>query len=268
MNSLGFTPNFNPNFTALRRAQYDCKNANGETKPITIYELEPRDLPYLNRYADTFEMSDSCAAKEDAKTKKEIMDYAFEDAIAICEQKKEGTPDFDKTHVFLAFDGDKSCGIMTSGIPKRNPDFDDNVHYSSRKGSKLNETELDWLATWSSKGGEDLFGTGKALCRELFVTSERDNFDDVFVESEIPENKSNVHQVYNQKWGFKYFGKRRKIGDSFFIPVIKRDPALLNDTIIPLQISRQDKLAVMEDMEKKQPRKELDNVSVNLDALA
>ena len=259
--------NYSPNFTALRRAQYDCKNANGETKPITIYELEAKDLPYVSKFIDKFEMSDECAAKEDAETKKEIMELAFKDAVGVCEKKLEGNKDFDKTRMFMAFDGNKSCGFMMCNEPKRNAAVDDKVHYSSRQKGKPDETELDWLATWSSKGGDNMKGIGKVLLNELFMASEEGNFKDIFLQSEIPDNKSNAHAVYNH-FGFKYYGPRRTMGENFFFMPILDKKAVLGDVVIPMHIDRKEKLLSMAKITNDMNRSNLDNVSVNLDTLA
>ena len=258
---------FAPNFTAIKRAQYDCKNANGEKKPITIYELEAKDLPYVSKFMDNFQMSDECAGKEDAKTKKEIMELAFKDAVEVCQRKKDNDSDFNKTRMFMAFDGNKSCGFMMCNEPKRNAEVDDKVHYSSRQKGKIDETELDWLATWSSKGGDTMKGIGKVLLNELFMASEEDNFKDIFLQSEIPDNKSNAHAVYNHL-GFKYYGPRRTMGQNFFYMPILDKTAVLNDEVIPMHIDRKDKLQSMAKITNDMNRSNLDKASVNLDTLA
>ena len=91
-------------------------------------------------------------------------------------------------------------------MPKTSPNYD-GIVYSSRHNLAKNETELDWLVTWSPKGNERLKGIGKALIGEYFRTVKKDKFRDVFVRAEVPE-KSFAKSFY-EKLGFEQIGNKR-----------------------------------------------------------
>ena len=265
MNSVCFTPRFNPNFTALRRAQYDCKNANGDIKPITIYEMEPRDIEYLGKFMDKLEMSDECKNSKDYDSRMEVTSGGVLDMYRTCIEKKEGNPAFDKTRMFMAFDGNKSCGFIMGNIPKKNEKVDNNIHYSARKESTPTETELDWFATWNEKGGEKLRGVGSALSTEFLISTEKDNFDNIFVQSEVESKGSPAFGVYGN-FGFKELGKMTTERELFFYKPLLEDSNELDSKVIPMLLSKENKQKRISITENR--RTELDGASVNLDSLA
>ena len=166
----------------------------------------------------------------------------------------------------MAYDGDKSCGFIIGNLPKKN-DFDGDIHYSTRQESNLKETELDWLSSWTSKGGVDLKGVGKALCAELFVSTEKDGFDDVFVQSANPD-VSFANKAY-KSYGFNDIveGQRKSMGEIFYNKPLLAGSYSLDYEIVPMLISKKIKQEKIDEMSSKLNRVALDDKSVRLDEL-
>ena len=262
-----FVSNFNysPNFTALRRATYNCKTTNNETKPITIYELEARDAEYIKKLMNSLEMSDECKQNRDYKSKIEVTGGGLGDIYETCLRKRAKDIDFSKTRMFMAFDGKNTCGFIMGNIPKMNKETGEGIQYSVRKECNPTETELDWFATWTEAGAEKIKGVGSALSTEFFISTKNDGFKDIFVQSEIGEN-SDAQGVYGT-FGFKPVGDKITEGELLYNePKLNENRNELGAYVTPMLLTEDDRNKRIED--KAKTRTELDNVSVNLDTLA
>lgn len=181
---LNISPSFNgyqqnninnrPAFKAIPRADY---TALGTKARITIYELEKKDVPLLENFREFIEKFYEKFGIQD-ESRQVISDEAFRAGINILENGKKME---DKAKVLLSVSDEGPCGIAIGSALKK--DKNGVTWYSSRKNSATDETELDFLTTWSKK----YKGIGKMLLNEYLVDVKKDGFKSVYLRSELPE---------------------------------------------------------------------------------
>lgn len=147
-------------------------------KKVRIYEVTQEDLPFLEHLSSQMEKyMDTCGIEErNVNNKKMIM----ETTINVMKEKLKLFPKETKTHFYLAESDGKICGALAGGLPKKAPNG--TRLYSARKDANINETELNWFATWPQGGG-----VGKAMLAEFMNTMGKDGFKRLFIQSEIPK---------------------------------------------------------------------------------
>lgn len=247
----------NINFGAKLLSQWRCNNVSSKTKNISIIALEKNDLEFAEKFSKHLE-----GLKNDNKVVKEIMDSSSKTILEIL---KNNTPHSERIKIYIATYDEMPCGIFVANMPK-NSTTNDTVVYSSRHNSAKNETEMDWLVTWSPKGNEKLKGVGKALIGEYFRTVKKDKFRDVFVRAEVPE-KSYAKSFY-EKLGFEQIGnKRLKLFNKNSAQSIINDHTEANDETIPMLITRSKINQVAEELAQKMNRKEFKGDSVKAEEL-
>ena len=257
--------NFAPNFTALRRASYNCAKENGDQKAVTVYEIEAKDAEYIKKLMGSLDMSDECKQNRDYESKKEVTEGGLGDMYETCLKKGTKDIDFSKTRMFMAFDGKNTCGFIMGSIPKKHKESDEDIRYSVRKECSPDETELDWFATWTEAGAEKIKGVGSALSTEFFISAKNDGFKDIFVQSEIGDN-SDAQGVYGT-FGFKQVGDQITEGELLYNePKFNENRNKLDALVTPMLLNedaRDQRIA-----KTVKTRTVLDNASVNLDTLA
>ena len=222
-----FINNRNISFKAIRTAEYnvyESKNSKEERKKLTIYELEPSDIPVLEglkRQAEKkqlFPESKIYNSRNDKNNHYEIILEGIKDTINSLKLKdkfKFKTPSVE----YLAVVNNNVCGLLTGNMPKL--DMKSNrIVYSNR--NKSNETEMDWLISWQPKCGGNITGIGTALLAEFFnYCNNLKGINTIYVRSEIPE-KSKCPDFY------KNFG---------FIPV-QEETIPCEDELRPVELTR------------------------------
>jgi hypothetical protein len=171
-----------------------------------------------------------------------------------------------KIKIYIATYNETPCGIFIANMPKISPNYDD-VVYSSRHNMAKNETELDWLVTWSPKANERLKGIGKALIGEYFRTVKKDKFRDVFVRSEVPENSFATY--FYESLGFeKTSSKRLKLSNKNSAQCVVTDYGSdSNDDTIPMIITRSKIQAKADELAKEMNRQVFKKNSIDAENL-
>ena len=247
----------NINFKAKLISQWSCNNAKNKTKNISIIAIEKSDLLFAENFVKYVE-----GLKNDNKTAKEIMDSASK---TITEILKNKILHLEKIKMFIATYDTIPCGILIANMPKASP-TNDGIVYSSRHNSAKNETEMDYLVTWSPKGNEKLKGIGKALIGEYFRTVKQDKFRDVYVRAEVPE-KSYAKSFY-ESFGFEQIrNKRLRLFNKNSAQSIINDFTPKDDETIPMLITRSKIKTTAEELATKMNRKEFKEMSVDANIL-
>lgn len=187
----------NISFTGIPTAKYPIiSRQTGEqtSKYIQIYEIEQRDEVFLKKMLQSAKkkrlISENIQKSIVYKDKKEYLSFCYsliEDSIntmlnlfKINQQSKITDPSIK----YLATVDNKPCGIIMGNIPKISQDYREIVF--SNRGIK-NETELDWLVTWTAKGQEGKIGVGRALIAEYLNACTRlKDTNSIYVRSTIP----------------------------------------------------------------------------------
>lgn len=243
----------NISFNARLLSQWRCSNLTSKAKNISIVALEKRDLAFAERFIKHVEN-----VQTDSKTAKEIMDSSSKTILEILQDNENYS---EKIKIYIATYDENPCGIFIANMPK-NSSYNDGVVYSSRHNPAKNETELDWLVTWSPKGNERLKGIGKALIGEYFRTVKKDKFRDVFVRAEVPE-KSYAKSFY-ERLGFEQTGNKRvRLLNKNAAQSIIKDHTESNDETIPMIITRRKIIEMADNLAQKMNRKEFKEDSVD-----
>ena len=221
--------NYNPSFNAKILSQWSCHTKKNKPRNISIVELEKSDLGFareLVQYVEKRRTYDFLEHEILSNTSKTVFEVLNSDL-----------PSLDKTKMYIAMHDNIACGILVANIPKKDPQ-NDTLVYSSRHNLGRDETEIDWLVTWSPRGKDKFNGIGKALVGEYFRTVKEDSFRDVFVRSEVPE-KSYAQSFY-ERLGFESLGKKRlKLSNKNSAKTIVKDfGSESNDETIPMIITR------------------------------
>ena len=241
------------NFQARLLSQWRCSNIANKAKNVSIIELEKRDLAFAKKFIKHVE-----TIQTDNKTAKEIIDSSSKTILEILQDDENYSK---KIKIYIATYDENPCGIFIANMPKNSP-YNDGLVYSSRHNPAKNETELDWLVTWSPKGNERLKGIGKALIGEYFRTVKKDKFRDIFVRAEVPE-KSYAKGFY-ERLGFEQIGKKRvKLLNKNSAQSIINDYTKVNDETIPMLVTRRKIKEVAEELATKMNRKEFKEESVD-----
>lgn len=208
-------------------SQWKCLDAQNKIKDISIVSLEKSDVLFAEKfvkYVEEMEHIDSAS--------KEVLNSSAKSMLEIL---KFPAQLLEKIKIFIATYDKKPYGICISNIPKFIKGKD-SLLYSSRHNPAKNETEIDWLVTWSDEQGK-IKGIGKALVGEYFRTVSDDGFRDVFVRSEIPE-KSYASSFY-EKLGFEFLTEKRlKLSNKNSAQYIINDYGNSSDYVIPMLISK------------------------------
>ena len=244
--NISFNPAISKNttsFKAIPLAKYGY--LNDKAKDVIVYQLEKKDIDYLKYISKNIEHFYKKHEIEDFSTK-QVVKEAFDAGAEILSEKiyKE-----DKAKVLLAFSDNEPSAILIGNTLK--VDKNGNFHYSSRKNHSMDETELDWLATWNKK----ILGEGKVIVCEYFHSLMQDGFKQCYVRSEVPE-KSFAMEFY-KKMGFKPLSKKqRKIqrkNDNNYVIGNFDAP---KDLIIPMKATTRDILRTLKIRCKELMRKE------------
>ena len=248
---------YSPNFGAKLISQWKCVNGSGNPRNVSIVSFESSDLGFIKSFRDNLNRFSSLSATQQA-----IID-ASTNTISAVLQNVNGA--FEKVRMFMAIHDGKPCGFLIANIPKRLAGTNAET-YSSRHNPAKNETEIDWLVTWSPNRNENIKGIGKAIVGEYFKTVCSDKFRDVFVRSEVPE-KSNALFFY-QSMGFERLGQKRiklltKNNGQCFADIFS-DP---EDDVIPMIITRSSLKKKVEELSKKMCRCEFVKNSIDLEKI-
>lgn len=248
----------NPAFGAKLLSQWRCNSSvDNSARNITIVKLENHEYPLAEKFVNTV----------DKTLEGSITNDIFIDALkAIKKLLESGEKVLKKTRVLLALYNDKLCGILVANIPKK--DKTGNLVYSSRHNCAKNETELDWLATWSPNKDEKIKGIGKAILGEYYKTLENDNFKDVYVRSELPENS--FAQYFYESMGFNIIAPRRQLwcAKNANKAMIKDEcEGLEYDKIIPMLAEKTNIKEIYDKISKSMCRQEFVDKSVNIKEL-
>lgn len=243
---------------------------------IHIYEIEGRDEVFLkkmlrsakNKKLISKNIQKTCVYKDN----KEYIRFCYSlinDSInamlnlfKITQQSKI----IDPSIKYLATIDNKPCGIIMGNIPKISQDYRE-VVFSNR--DKKNETELDWLVTWSTKGQEGKRGVGRALMAEyLNACTKLKDTDSIYVRSTIPMI-ANAVEFYKAN-GFKELVPRRipyqessrprNISDLISGKEFKDD----DYPVRPLELDMEDAKAVFQKTQEELKRDSLDKTSIDL----
>lgn len=248
----------NINFKAKLLSQWCCHNAKNKTKNISIVAIERNDLDFAEKFVKYIEKLNS-----DSQSTKEIMDSASKTIVEVLKNDTIIHPE--KIKMFIATYDSIPCGIFVANMPKISPNCD-HIVYSSRHNSAKNETEMDWLVTWSPKGNEKLKGIGKALIGEYFRTVKQDKFRDIYVRAEVPE-KSYAKSFY-ESFGFEQIrNKRLRLFNKNSAQSIINDFTQKDDETIPMIITRSRIKTMSKDLASKMNRKEFKEKSVDAEFL-
>lgn len=186
----------NPNFRAIPLAKY-CY-LNDKAKDVIVYKLEKKDIDYLKYLSNNIENFYKRHEIEDSSTK-QVVKEAFDAGVEILSETKYKE---EKADVLLALSDEEPSAILIGNTLKI--DKNGKFHYSSRKNHSMDETELDWLATWNKK----ILGEGKVIVCEFFHSLLKNGFKQCYVRSEIPE-KSFALEFY-KKMGFEPLSNRQR----------------------------------------------------------
>ena len=243
----------NISFNARLISQWRCSTLTSKARNISIIELEKRDVEFAKNFIQHVEN-----VQTDSKTAREIMNSSSKTILEILQDDDNYSK---KIKIYIATYNETPCGIFIANMPKISPNYDD-VVYSSRHNMAKNETELDWLVTWSPKANERLKGIGKALIGEYFRTVKKDKFRDVFVRAEVPE-KSYAKSFY-ERLGFEQIGtKRVRLLNKNSAQSVINDFTKTDDETIPMIITRSKIKQVAEELATKMGRKEFKKDSVD-----
>jgi len=239
-------------------AQWRCFSAAKKSpKSITVAEVEPRDLEFVQKLKNISENTS-------------FGDKARDEIICGTLTTMEGIlvnqcTFLDKVKMYVAIQNYKPCGLLIGNMPKRILSTE-GISYSSRHNNAKNETEIDWLATWTPKGEEKLKGVGKALVVEFFGSLKKDKFRDVFVKSEIPEKS--YAQIFYESLGFEVLGSKRpqltcNTTNEYIVQSYDEPTA----RIVPMIISRGKLRAIYTELSKKMLRQPFIKTSVDVEEL-
>ena len=251
--NIKITPAYsnNTSFKAIPLAKYGY--LNDKAKNVIVYQLEKKDIGFLKYVSQNIDRFYKKHEIEDESTK-QVVKEAFEAGVAILEESRFKE---DKAKVMLAFSDEEPSAILIGNTLKF--DKKGHFHYSSRKNHSVDETELDWLATWNKK----ILGEGKVIVCEFFHTLLKDGFKQCYVRSEIPE-KSFAMEFY-KKMGFEPLSKReRKIqrkNDNIYAIGNFDAP---KDNIIPMKATTRDITRSIKKRSQELMRKELEPFSADL----
>ena len=241
---------YNPHFGAIPLAKYGY--LHDKKQDVTVYQLEKRDVDYLQYISDNI---DGFYKKHDIKddSTKQVVKEAVDAGIEILQSKYEK-----KAKVMLALSDEEPSAILIGNVLK--VDKNGGFHYSSRKNHSKDETELDWLATWNKK----IFGEGKVIVTEFFHSVLKDGFKQVYVRSEVPE-KSFAMDFY-KKMGFEPLSdEQREIQRENDNRYLIGDYDALEDNIIPMKATTRDIKHSLKKRAKELERKEFrDYISIDL----
>lgn len=218
-----------PNFRAKLLSRWLCSSKiTGEGRNIFVASLEKHDSSFADKFIkslDNYTRMDSI--------KKDILTEAAGTMKKILET---GGDMLKKIKIFLAIWNETPCGILIANIPKE--DEYGNIVYSSRHNCAKNETELDWLATWTPNPEDKIGGIGKTLIGEYFKTVGEDKFRDVYVRSELPENS--YAQSFYESLGFEVIGDKRVLwgAKTSNKALIRKEDDPVNDRVIPMIATR------------------------------
>ncbi len=242
---------YNPHFGAIPLAKYGY--LHDKKQDVTVYQLEKRDVDYLQYISDNI---DGFYKKHDIKddSTKQVVKEAFDAGKAILSETKIKE---DKAKVLLAFSDEDPNAILIGNTLK--VDKNGKLHYSSRKNHSCEETELDWLATWNKK----ILGEGKVIVCEFFESLLKDGFKQCYVRSEIPE-KSFAMEFY-KKMGFEPLSNRqrriqRKNDNTYAIGNFDAP----KDLIIPMKATTRDIMRTIKKRSKELMRKTIVQFSADL----
>lgn len=246
--------NNSTSFKAIPISQWRCVSA-AENKPanIVITQLEKRDVEFINNFRSSWLVH--------PESKDSTRNSIVETALGIIEAAlSTDMQALDKVKMFFALHNKKPCGVLIGNLPKKDASTG-GINYSSRHNCAKKEGEIDWLATWTPKGEEEIKGTGKALVGEYFGSLNQDRLKDVFVKSELPE--LSVAQSFYESLGFETLGKKR----TRLITNTSREYVLSSiidpdDRVIPMIITESKIQNCFKELSQKMSRKEYLQVSL------
>ncbi len=205
-------PNLNKNktsFKAVPKASYKLFKNTGDT---VLYQLNKSDIPFLKYFRQNLGIFFKKHNISD-DSRREIIDKALEASVDFLNEEKGAQ---EKVKVLLAVSDKKPCGLLVGNGLKVDQRTGKYV-YSSRKNRAKGETELDFLSTWDLNKRK---GVGSALIDEYFRTVKQDEFNSVYVRSEVPQYSDAID--FYSRIGFKKIsGNYQKLclkkGDSNYL---------------------------------------------------
>ena len=246
-----------PGFGAKPISPWRCSSyIDNSARSISIIELEKRDYDFADKFVKSL---DSYTGMDSIK--KEIL----ADAAGTLKKVLEcGNEYLEKIKLFLATYNNNPCGLLIANLPKI--DEYGNVVYSSRHNCAKNETELDWLATWSPSQNDKIKGIGKAIVGEYFKTLRGDKFRDVYVRSELPENS--YAQYFYESMGFEVMGEKRLLwGAKTTNKSLIKGADPVDDRIIPMIATRKKTKDIYNNLSHKMYRQEFVKKSSDISEL-
>ncbi len=248
------TYNTNTAFGAIPLAKYGY--LNDKAKNVVVYSLEKKDIGYLKNISANIEQFYK-KYEVNNESAKQVIKEAFDAGAAILSETKYKE---DKAKVLLAFSDEEPSAILIGNTLKI--DKNGRFQYSSRKNHSVDETELDWLATWNKK----ILGEGKVVVCEFFHTLLKDGFKQCYVRSEIPE-KSFAMEFY-KKMGFQPLSNRqrriqRKNDNAYVIGNFDAP----KDLIVPMKATTRNIFRSVKRRSQELMRKELEPFSADLPKL-
>jgi hypothetical protein len=245
------------NFTAIPRANY--KLAGGEN--VRILEMETKDLPFIRNLSQNLEQYMDKREIETITGKRAIIDTAFKIIQEILEKIIKQRKKDNRTRLFVAECNSDICGVLVGGLPKRTAKG--SIIHSSRGGAKKDETELNWLATWTPKANVQRNGVGKALMGEYADTFQKDGFHNAFIQSEIPS--LSFAQKFYEKLGFKALSGQKPHSqvekNKDIVHCVEED---YDYDIVPMLGNAEDVNNIKREIFSRYKRTELEHKSINL----
>lgn len=227
-------------FTAMPVARYKTfKQTN--TKDLTVYRLETRDIDFLTNYKDKLSShNDYEYLRNDHPIHHEIIEDALISIIDTLKLNHKMQID-DKSIAYVTVANNKILSIMQGNLPKI--DLKTNRIVRSMR-NKSHESELDLLSIVPQQSSELPHSAAPALINEFFryCTKLPQKVKSIYCRSEIPENSEKTVKFY-EKIGFK------KISNSYEKWIAPSYPITLNnveeidrfkypdDDILPMAIS-------------------------------
>ena len=255
------------NFYGKPIAEYSVKSVDDQKKSaarkLIIYEAETKDITIFEH------MSKNLNSLETVSPQNRIRNYlshtiiikrALDEALSLLKYNIKNPDSIAKhTPIYFAAADKQLCGIAITGIPKKSKN--EEIVFSDR--AKINDTELDWLTSWSIRPEQKIKGTGSILLSTVYDNLNSKPFQSLYIRSEHPKNTDAVK--FYESMGCTQAGSP--------IPCDAKDRPLpithtpgekkYSELIIPMEINRTKAILKTREIAAKYEQKLLETNSIN-----
>jgi hypothetical protein len=190
-------------FSGIPVASHTLPGSDGKPHNLTIYELEPRDVPVLKNIQEHIRQHRLLPLSMPLYpylSHNLILYKALREVQAMLTLPER--EHYQPAKAFLAVSENQPCGVGLGNLAKQTAKG--GIVYSNR--AKAGETELDWLSTWPINGGTRLKGTGQVLMAHLFNFFQTLPVNSIFLRSQPIYTKADPFYL---QLGFSRAGKLR-----------------------------------------------------------